>query len=190
MKRTLPFTLLLVLSLVASVAPAGAHLARPSDPNDTPGLFDIRRAYFTHRDGTIRVSVRMDGAWDAQALAEEVPNNNRNDNSFEFQFDSRGNEWADYVVVADWVNGGLQADLRRFVPFGVPTSETEHVDYVGIEKEGWVLRIKVPRSRLRPDGPRMAWSVDSYHRGTGPCDPDRWCIDRVPDRYLFVHDFR
>ena len=191
MKRAFTLTALTVVSLmVAALAPAGAHLGSPSDPNDTPGMFDVRKAFFSHRDRTVRVSVKMDGAWEPQQLGEDIPNNNRNDNSFEFQFDSRGNKWADYVVIADWVDESLRAELRRFVPLGVPTSDTEHVAFVGIEKDGWVLRIEMAMSRLNVEGSKLAWSVDSYHRGTGPCDRDSWCIDRVPRRNLFVHDLR
>ena len=171
-------------------APAGAHIASPRDGNDTRGLFDIRRAYFTHRDGSVRVSVRTADGWNPSVLGQDVPNNGFDDNAFEFQFDSRGNGYSDYVVVVDWQDDQLEAELLRFVPFGERTTDTESIGFVGVQKEGRVLRIKVPRYRLHPRDSYIGWVADSFFRASEACDGADWCKDHVPDRGLFVHRLR
>ena len=178
----------LIALLIVAGAPATAHRATPTDANDTPGLFDIRRASFSHRDGRIRVSATTDEAWKAQLLAAEAPGNGPNDNAFQFQFESRGNKWADYLVVVDYKNGKIVANLLKWVPPGEKTNDAKFVAHVNGTKRGRTVFAKFAKRRLRPRDSYIAWDAESYFVDDGACENQ--CSDYAPNQGLFVHTLK
>lgn len=177
---------LIGLLLVALPAPVAAHLSTPDDPADTPGLFDIRRAGFGHKDGFIRLSATTEGPWERTILAEGVTGNDVNDNAFQFEIESRGDFHSDYVIVVDIFDDRLQGDLRRYVT----SSETEHVRFVDAEKDGRTVKVKLRKRLVRPRDSYIGWSADSYFMESDRCSETQ-CIDYSPNGdILFTHRLR
>ena len=181
-----------MLALIALVAlpalPAHAHKATRADGNDTQGLFDIRKASFSHRNGRIRVSATTDQTWNAQLLAAEAPGNGPNDNAFQFQFESRGNKWADYLVIVDYNNGKIVASLLKWVPAGEKTDDARFVARVNGTKKGRTVFAKFPKRKIRPRDSYIAWDAESYYVDDGACSDQ--CSDYAPNQGLFVHTLR
>ena len=169
--------------LVALMAPATAHLARQEDGND-PGPLDIRETSFNHRDGIIKISQTSDDSWAPSLLG--VDDGGANDSALLFQFESRGNDYTDYVVLVDFIEGRLRGQLRRWVPAGEQTSESEFVSTVKVRKDGKTVRVRFPMHKIDPRNSHLGWSAQSIFKDDGQCRPP--CKDFAPNnRYVYQH---
>ena len=169
--------------LVALTAPAVGHLARQEDGND-PGPLDIRQASFNHREGIIKISQTSDESWSPSLLG--VDDGGANDSALLFQFESRGNDYTDYVVLVDYIEGRLRGQLRRWVPAGEPTSKSVFVSSVKVKKVGRTLRVRFPMHKINPRRSHIGWSAESIFKDDGKCRPP--CKDFAPNnRYVYQH---
>ena len=175
---------LAVASLIVAVTvPASGHLAHQRDGND-PGPLDIRKASFNHREGVIKISQTSDESWAPPLLG--VDDGGDNDSALLFQFESRGNDYTDYVVLVDYIDGRLRAQLRRWVPAGEQTSDSEFVSRVKVKKVGRTVRVRFPMKSLQPRERHIGWSAQSIFKDDGPCRPA--CKDFAPNsRYVYRH---
>lgn len=169
--------------LVSSLTPAIAHRATQEDPND-PGRLDIRNTSFSHSSGNIRISQTTDDPWNPSLLG--VDDGGTNDSALLFQFESRGNDYTDYVVLVDYVDGSLRAQLRKWVPAGERTNESVFVSRVKVRKNGKTVTVSFKMKRLNPRKRHIGWSAQSIFKDDGVCSPP--CKDFAPNnRYVYRH---
>ena len=169
--------------MFSSLVPAVAHRATKEDPND-PGPLDIRRTSFNHRNGNVRISQTSQDPWRPSLLG--VDDGGTNDSALLFQFESRGNDYTDYVVLVDYVDDSLRAQLRRWVPAGEQTSESVFVSRVKVRKYGKTVTVSFKMRRLNPRKRHIGWSAQSLFKDDGACSPQ--CKDFAPNnRYVYRH---
>ena len=169
--------------LVSSMTPAVAHRATKEDPNDR-GPLDIRETSFSHGPGNIKISQTSDDPWRPSLLG--VDDGGDNDSALLFQFESRGNEYTDYVVLVDYVEGSLRAQLRRWVPAGEQTNESVFVSRVKVRKNSKTVTVSFKMRRLHPRKRHIGWSAQSIFKDDGACSSS--CEDFAPNnRYVYRH---
>lgn len=92
---------MIVLCLVAAIGVTGtaaqAHLLDHSDPDDTNGRLDVRRAAVVRSDDELEVKVRT---------YEKIRDRDLLDGGFLVQFDSRGGRRVDFSLRMDLYEGG------------------------------------------------------------------------------------
>lgn len=97
MKRNRMLVLCIVTALAAVGTAAQAHLLEHSDPDDTKGRLDLRRAAVARDGDEIDVKVRT---------YEKIRDRDLLDGGFLVQFDSRGGRRADFSLRMDLYEGG------------------------------------------------------------------------------------
>ena len=169
--------------MLSSMTPAVAHEVTQGDPNDR-GPLDIRKTSFSHNPGKIKISQTSDDPWRPSLLGADDGGNN--DSALLFQFESRGNDYTDYVVLVDYVDGSLRAQLRKWVPAGEPTNESVFVSRVKVRKKGKTVTVSFKQRRLNPRKGHIGWSAQSLFKDDDVCSPP--CKDFAPNnRYVYRH---
>ena len=169
--------------MLSALSPASGHRAVQQDGND-PGVLDIREATFNHRSGTIKITQTSDESWRPSLLG--VDDGGSNDTALLFQFESRGNDYTDYVILVDYIHGELRAQLRKWVPQGEQTSESVFVSRVKVRKIGRTVSVRFKRNKLDPRRSHIGWSAQSQFKDDTSCSST--CKDFAPNnRYVYRH---
>jgi hypothetical protein len=174
----------IALSLVFA-APAPGHVSEIKDGTNGPSALDIARASFGHSKERFRVSATTEDPWSADLLGAE-DGVKGNDNAFQFQFNSTGDEYADYVVVVDYNDdGGLYAALYYWVPPYPTTEEPKYLSDVFVRKDGRTLRVSLKKRKINPRESYIGWKAESYYKDDNDCS--HRCHDKAPNQGLVNH---
>jgi hypothetical protein len=169
--------------VVAAMSPATGHRSTQQDGND-PGVLDIRAASFNHKNGTVKISQTSDESWGPSLLG--VDDGGSNDTALLFQFESRGNDYTDFVVLVDYIHGELRAQLRKWVPQGEQTSKSVFVSRVKVRKSGRTVIVRFRMNKLDPRDSHIGWSAQSLFKDDTDCSST--CKDYAPNnRYVYNH---
>lgn len=167
--RVLASMATILVLLVFTAVPAGAHLQVELDDDDVPGRLDIRSTGFDHQSGELRVSVRT---W-------------------------RG--WADRALSSGSFYGFLDIRGRRGVDFTLSITRSEVLDRLEclifnrrdrIVGEGRVSRARrdsvscaVDQGVTGAPDDFIRWAVASLQRRSG-----REVLDFAPEAGMFFHE--
>lgn len=170
-RRSRSAAALAVALVVAATGLSFAVRVRLTDPDDTPGVLDVREVRFAHPKGeppSWTVITARD--WTIGSLW---------DRGYVFvQLDARGAPKADHYALVRSDGLRLRADLFRVTRGGVPDV---HVRVLTVwRKANDSVSVKVPLKALRFGPARTSyrwWIVTSITSDRCP----RGCLDRVPD---------
>lgn len=184
-QRVTVLTALVALFLSFS-APTLGHVTEKTDSTKSPSALDIRKATFRHGEGRFRVSAITEGGWAADLLGAD-DGVEGNDNAFQFQFNSKGDNYADYVVVVDYnADDDLFAALYHWVPPYPTQKPPKYVSDVFVKKEGRTLRVSFFKRKVDPRKSYIGWKAESYFKDDGECSHQ--CHDKAPNgRQLANH---
>lgn len=161
-------TVIVVGALLWLAAPAVAHHADQTDPNDTPGTMDLQAVQFDHEETPTWRFVTF-AAWAVRRLWDR--------GYLIVQLDTKGGPDVDYVTVVRSVGSDLEASLFRLRRDG---REVE-VDRLRTKKSGslgaWVS-VSLRKLTIGPNRTSYFWSALSTFIGPA-CR--QTCFDAVPD---------
>ena len=174
MRHRLVLCALVSALLYVMAAPSGAHIATRTDGDDTPGALDLSNASFSHANGQIRSTSRTFQAWSPSDLV--------NNQAFFFQYETRGDNTADYYVVVSWSGTALRGQLYRFTS-GSPA----FVRNVNATQDGRNVIVTFRRSAMtiRRSG-NIAWMAQSRSIDASSCLAPG-CTDNMPEIYMYPH---
>jgi hypothetical protein len=161
--------LLLVAGLL-SASPAAAHPFTKTDPNDTPGLLDLRSASVAHRSTAVVHSFRTFAGWAPGDLG-------RNSSGFIIGIDKNNDprqaERCVFVI-------SLQRRLRAFM-----TDCLRTLNPLSVSKPNrTTVNVTIPKTQT---GLSYRWAVVSLYFEERPCL--NGCVDGVPNLTSFIlHD--
>ena len=167
-------------AIALTYAPVQAHLQTKSDPNDTRGALDIRKASFSHRHGVVHVSLKTSGDWTAADLGE----GSKTDKWLGFQFDSRGDDCAEYLVYVDEFGGRLGAKLYKWAQPSCGATSRSFVTNVHASRQDKTLKVKFAMRRLHPRDSYINWEAQSSN-DMGTCTLN--CEDDAPNHGWYYH---
>jgi len=158
----------LAITLITAIAAADKN--RLTDPNDTPGLLDVRDAKWEHvRGKPPAFTVFTFAAWQAGDLW---------DRGWVFvQLDTMFDEDPEYYVLVRSLGGRMDAELFRIGPSG-RGSPVVGVRVWRPSQRAVSVRVPLKRLRFGPSRAYYAWRVISMFSGE-VCP--RTCLDRVPN---------
>ena len=188
LRRVVVFALMAALTMLIA-APAQAHLQTKHDPDDSPGVFDIRTATFRHANGKIYVSMTVADDWSVEDLAsgESIWSS-----FLRFQFNSKGGNnsngnWTDYFVSIDESGGQVVGSLYRWVQPPYPAESIEFIQNVPANVTGRTVKTSFRKAKIHPRDTYIDWGADSQFTGeAGGCTST--CKDFAPDSGLFRHN--
>lgn len=171
---------LLGLGIIAAMlvpTAAQAHVDVKSDAADSLSLFDISAAGMSHNSGFL-----WGGIWTHDAFRH--PTLARAKNAFYVDFDTRGDNNADYWIRLAHRNGSLYGELYKYNQTGTRSYFWGAVKVSRVERG---VMWRVSRDRLRIQGGFVRWYAStSYKSRFGACSEVCW--DYAPRFGMYPHD--
>ena len=158
----------LAAAFVWLTAPAVAHHADQSDPNDTPGWMDLQAVLFDH-DGTPTWRFVTFAEWTVRQMWDRA--------HLTVQLDTMGGPEVDYVAVVRSTGRDLEANLFRLRRDG----REVQIDRLRTTKAGsHAALVSVSLGKVTIGSSRTSYFWSALSTFTGP-NCRQTCLDAVPD---------